>query len=167
MSRSEPEKAAICAGVPGIASRPKVWKRALTAVVPMASFLPRAHRVRADLRDLSTRRELDWVDVTAPGDACCFGLCDPVGVSGVETAGRRQPLVLSAAFTQTLSPQKRRSLRGRWFRLHFQYLCAFDRPGDYDYFAITAGPLRLGQRFAGRSHSPGRIARAVNKWTAT
>lgn len=133
-------------------------------VVPMASFLPNAGRLRADLRYLSARAELDWVDVTAPGDACCFGLCDPVSVSGAEPAGRRGPLILSAAFTQTLSPQKRRELRGRWFRLHFQYLCAFDRPGDYDYFAITAGPLRLADRYAGRSHSPGRIARAVNDW---
>ena len=136
-------------------------------VVPMASFLPRANRLRADLRYLSVRPELDWVDVTAPGDACSFGLCDPVAVSGVEPPDRRQPLILSAAFTRTLSPEKQRELRGRWFRLHFQYLCAFDRPGDYDYFAITAGPLPLGQRFAGRQHSPGRIARAVNKWTAT
>ena len=136
-------------------------------VVPMASFLPRANRLRADLRDLSARPELDWVDVSAPGDACSFGLCDPVTISGIEPADRRQPLILSAAFTRTLSPEKQRELRGRWFRLHFQYLCAFDRPGDYDYFAITAGPVPLGQRFAGRPHSPGRIARAVNKWTAT
>ncbi|MFO1140341.1 MAG: hypothetical protein U1E41_14830 [Paracoccus sp. (in: a-proteobacteria)] len=136
-------------------------------VVPMASFLPRANRLRADLRYLAARPELDWVDVTAPGDACSFGLCDPVTVTGVEPGDRRHPLVLSAAFARTLSPEKQRELRWRWFRLHFQYLCAFDRPGDYDYFAITAGPLRLGQRFAGRSHSPGRIARAVNKWTAT
>ncbi len=136
-------------------------------VVPMASFLPCANRLRADLRDLSARPELDWVDVSAPGDACSFGLCDPVTISGIEPADRRQPLILSAAFTRTLSPEKQRELRGRWFRLHFQYLCAFDRPGDYDYFAITAGPVPLGQRFAGRPHSPGRIARAVNKWTAT
>ncbi|WP_026155060.1 hypothetical protein [Paracoccus sp. N5] len=136
-------------------------------VVPMAAFLPRANRLRADLAYLSARPELDWVDVTAPGDACCFGLCDPVAVSGVAPPERRQPLVLSAAFTRTLSPEKRRSLRGRWFRLHFQYLCAFDRPGDYDYFAITAGPLPLGARFAGRDHSPGRIARPVNGFTAT
>lgn len=136
-------------------------------VVPMASFLPRANRLRADLRDLSSRHELDWIDVTAPGDACSFGLCDPVAVSGVEPPERRQPLILSAAFTRTLSPEKRRELRGRWFRLHFQYLCAFDRPGDYDYFAITAGPLTLGQRYGARPHSPGRIARAVNRWTAT
>ncbi|WP_134726154.1 hypothetical protein [Paracoccus luteus] len=133
-------------------------------VVPMASFLPRAGRLRSDLRYLSARAELDWVDVTAPGDPCCFGLCDPVAVSGVEPPGRRHPLVLSAAFRQTLSPDRRRTLRGRWFRLHFQYLCAFDRPERYDYFAITAGPQRLGARFAGRGHSPGRITRAVNDW---
>ena len=133
-------------------------------VVPMASFLPNAGRLRDDLRYLSVRPEVDWVDVSAPGDACCFGLCDPVSVSVGEPAGRRGPLVLSGAFTQTLSPATQRTLRGRWFRLHFQYLCAFDRPGDYDYFAITAGPLRLADRFAGRAHSPGRIARAVNDW---
>lgn len=133
-------------------------------VVPMASFLPRAGRLRQDLRYLSARPEVDWVDVSAPGDACSFGLCDPVAVSSVEPPDRRGPLVLSAAFRQTLSAQKQRTLRGRWFRLHFQYLCAFDRPGDYDYFAITAGPVRLADRFAGRSHSPGRIALPVNDW---
>lgn len=149
------------------AGGPRLSYLSLGHVVPMASFLPGANRLRADLRYLAARDELDWVDVTAPGDACSFGLCDPVAVSGAEPPGRRHPLVLSAAFTQTLSPAKRRELRGRWFRLHFQYLCAFDRPGDYDYFAITAGPLTLGRRFAGRGHSPGRIARAVNRWTAT
>lgn len=132
-------------------------------VVPMASFLPRATRLRRDLRDLSARPELVWVDVTAPGDACSFGLCDPVAVSGVEPPDRRWPLVLSAAFTQTLSPEKQAALKWRWFRLHFQYLCAFDRVRDYDYFAITAGPLTLGQRFAGRPHSPGRIATPANR----
>ena len=136
-------------------------------VVPMASYLPRADQLRADLRFLSTRDELAWVDVSAPGDACCFGLCDPVAVSGVAPADQRHPLVLSGAFKQTLSPEKQASLKGHWFRLHFQYLCAFDRPGDYDYFAITAGPMPLQQRFAQRHHSPGRITRAANRFTAT
>ncbi|KGJ03504.1 hypothetical protein SAMN04487972_11814 [Paracoccus halophilus] len=149
------------------AGGPRLGFLTLGHVVPMASFLPRAKRLRADLRDLSMRGDLDWIDVTAPGDACSFGLCDPVAVSGIEPEGRRQPLVLSAAFSQSLSAGKRRSLRGRWFRLHFQYLCAFDRPGSYDYFAITAGPRSLRDRFAGRQHSPGRIARPVNRWTAT
>jgi hypothetical protein len=134
----------------------------LGQVVPMVSFLPRAWRLRADLAYLSTRDELFWLDVTAPGDGCAFALCDPVAVSGVAPAGKRSPLVLSAAFTQTLSAERWRALRWRFFRLHFQYLCAFDHPNGYDYFAITAGPQTLAARFAGRAPSPARIERAVS-----
>lgn len=137
----------------------------LGQVVPMVSFLPKAYRLRGDLKFLSTRDELNWIDVTAPGDGCAFALCDPVSVSGVAPDGKRWPLVVSAAFTQTLSPERWRALRWRFFRLHFQYLCAFDRPGDYDYFQITAGPQTLGQRYEGRAPSPSRIDMAVSKYT--
>lgn len=130
-------------------------------VVPMAAFLPGAARLRADLAFLSQVPEIFWLDVTAPGDACCFALCDPVAVCGMAGPQQRWPLVISAAYTQTLSPQRQKAIRNRWFRLHFQYLCAFDRPGDYDYFAITAGPLTLAERFAGRRPSPARITRPV------
>ncbi|MBZ0124647.1 MAG: hypothetical protein K8F31_12265, partial [Roseovarius sp.] len=139
----------------------------LGQVVPMVSFLPDAHRLRADLRYLSARDELSWVDVTAPGDGCAFALCDPVAVSGVAPKDKRWPLVLSAAFTRTLSPERWRTLRWRFFRLHFQYMCAFDRPGDYDYFRITAGPLTLAERFAGRPASPSRIERPASKYIGT
>ena len=137
----------------------------LGQVVPMVSFLKGAHRLRADLAFLSTA-DIPWVDVTAPGDGCSFALCDPVAVSGVAPARQRWPLVISAAFTQTLSPARWAELRWKFFRLHFQYLCAFDRPGDYDYFRITAGPQTLGARFEGRAPSASRITRAVSKFTA-
>ncbi|WP_170409741.1 hypothetical protein [Ruegeria arenilitoris] len=136
----------------------------LGQVVPMVSFLPDARDLRTDLQFLSTRSELTWVDVSAPGDGCAFALCDPVGVSGVAPDQKRWPLVLSAAFTQTLSPERWHELRWRFFRLHFQYLCAFDRPGDYDYFRVTAGPLSLAQRFQGRDPSKSRIDQPVSKY---
>lgn len=138
----------------------------LGQVVPMVSFLPDAHRLRADLRFLSARPELTWVDVTAPGDGCAFALCDPVAVSGVSPEGKRWPLVFSAQFTRSLSPARWKELRWRFFRLHFQYLCAFDAPLDYDYFRITAGPITLGARYAGRPPSRSRIDRAVSKYTS-
>ena len=138
----------------------------LGQVVPMVSFLPRAHRLRADLQFLSTRDELVWVDVSAPGDGCAFALCDPVAVSGVATKGKRWPLVFSAAFTQSLSPARWKELRWRFFRLHFQYLCAFDRPRDYDYFRITAGPVTLKDRYAGRPASRSRIETPVSKYAS-
>ncbi len=139
----------------------------LGQVVPMMSFLPEARRLRADLAYLSAREELTWLDVTAPGDGCAFALCDPVAVSGVAPETQRWPLVISAAFTRTLSPARWRELRWRFFRLHFQYLCAFDRPGDYDYFRVTAGPLTLAERFADRAPSRQAIRRALSPHTVT
>ena len=146
---------------------PRLGFLTLGQVVPMVSFLRNAHRLRADLRYLSQRDELTWIDVTAPGDGCAFALCDPVAVSGVAPEGKKWPLVFSAAFTQSLSPARWKALRWRFFRLHFQYLCAFDAPKDYDYFQITAGPLSLAQRYAGRPASKSRIVKPVNKFTST
>ncbi|MFY0309390.1 hypothetical protein ACFMBG_05780 [Leisingera sp. D0M16] len=151
-------------GVPG--AGPALGFLTLGQVVPMVSFLPRARRLRTDLKYLSQCGELAWVDVTAPGDGCAFALCDPVAVSGVAPEGKRWPLVFSAAFTQTLSPQRWQQLRWRFFRLHFQYLCAFDRPGDYDYFRITAGPLTLAERYRDRKPSQSRIDVPVSKFTS-
>lgn len=143
-------------------TRPALAFLSLGQVVPMVSFLPEARRLRADLRFLSARDELVWIDVTAPGDGCAFALCDPVSVTGVAPADKRWPLVISAAFTQSLSPERWKALRWRFFRLHFQYLCAFDRPRDYDYFQITAGPVTLADRFRGRPASKSRIERATS-----
>ncbi|KIT17360.1 hypothetical protein [Jannaschia aquimarina] len=139
-------------------------------VVPMVSFLPDANALRADLHLMGAQGTVPWVDVTAPGDGCAFALCDPVAVSGVAPEAQRWPLVISAAFTQTLSPARWAELRRRYFRLHFQYLCAFDAlpgtPSDYDYFRITGGPRTLADHFAGRGHSPSRMTRPVNRFTA-
>lgn len=136
-------------------------------VVPMVSFLPRADRLRADLALLAASDALCWVDVTAPGDVCCFALCDPVAVTGVAPPDKRWPLVISAAFTRTLRPETWRALRWRYFETHFQYLNAFDNLtgvcGEYDYFRTTAGPLSLGARYAGRAPSPARIERGINR----
>ena len=145
----------IRAGLPE--PRPALAFLSLGQVVPMVSFLPRAQRLRADLHYLAARDELVWIDVTAPGDGCAFALCDPVAVTGVAPAGKRWPLVVSAAFTQTLSPARWAELRWRFFRLHFQYLCAFDRPRDYDYFQITGGAIPLAARYKHRPASKSRI----------
>lgn len=148
------------------ANGPKLALLSLGQVVPMVSFLRDAWRLRADLRFLSARDDLTWVDVTAPGDGCAFALCDPVAVSGVAPEGKRWPLVFSAQFTRSLSPARWKELRWKFFRLHFQYLCAFDRPLDYDYFQITAGPVSLGARYGDRPPSASRIDVSVSKYTS-
>ncbi len=153
-------------GVPE--NRPALGFLSLGQAVPMISFLPKARRLRGDLAYLSQREELTWVDVTAPGDGASFALCDPVGVTGVAPEGQRWPLVISAAFSQTLSPERWRMMKRRFFMLHFQYLFAFDNlsgaAGDYDYFRITAGPMTLATRFRGRAPSASRITRPCNPY---
>ena len=140
----------------------------LGQVIPMVSFLPEARRLRRDLRLLSTAEEITWLDVSAPGDGCCFALSDPVSVSGVAPpSDQKWPIIISAAFSKTLNAETLTSLKYRYFRLHFQYLCAFDKPGDYDYFQITAGPLTLQQRFHGRRSSQSRIDVPASRFTST
>lgn len=134
----------------------------LGQVIPMVSFLPKASDLRKDLFQLGIQDTVTWIDITAPGDGCCFALCDPVAVTGCATSETKQPLVLSAAFSQTLRPETWKRLKWRFFQVHFQYLCAFDRPGDYDYFRITAGPLKLADRFSKRTPSKKRIIKPVN-----
>ncbi|MFK7876671.1 MAG: hypothetical protein AB8B71_12970 [Paracoccaceae bacterium] len=135
-------------------------------VVPMVSFLPNAKDLRRDLNYLSQQENIAWIDVTAPGDGCSFALCDPVAVSSVAPQSKAWPLVFSAAFSQSLSAQKWRRLKRRYFRIHFQYLCAFDQPKDYDYFQITAGPLSLKDRYRGRAASKSRSETPINRHTS-
>lgn len=126
----------------------------LGQAIPMQGFLPEARQLRADLRQLAASRAVAWVDVTARGDGVCFWLTDPPAVCGVAPADQTGPLVFSAAFSETVSPEKWRAIRRQFFRLHIQYLAAFERPRDYDYFQITAGPLLLADRYRGRMPSP-------------
>jgi len=139
----------------------------LGQVIPMLSFLPDARRLRGDLRLLSMTDQAVWLDVSAPGDGCCFALSDPVAVSGVApNHGQKWPIVISAAFTKTLTEETLKTLKHRYFRLHFQYLCAFDRPSDYDYFKITAGPLTLEERFRNRKSSQSRVDVPASRYTS-
>ncbi|MEM6307811.1 MAG: hypothetical protein AAF701_07485, partial [Pseudomonadota bacterium] len=135
-------------------------------VMPMVAFLPNAHRLRRDLAYLGSCPNICWVDVTSIADGCTFALCDPVAVTGVAQDDQKWPLILSAAFQKTLSPAAWKALKWRYFSIHFQYLHAFDRPGDYDYFQITAGPIRLQDRYAHRAPSPNAIRTPVSKYTS-
>jgi len=128
----------------------------LGQTIPMLSFLPGAQRLRDELRLLGKTEACDWIDVSSLADGACYALSDPVGVSGVAPPmkERRNPKVISATFWEAVSPEMKARLKGRWFRIHIQYLCAFDTPVDFDYFRITSGPIRLADRFRDRKESP-------------
>lgn len=125
--------------------------------IPMSSFLPEAQYMRQDLQYLSEHRNVTWLDVSAPADGACFALADPVAISGVRTDKQIHPKVISAAFSKTLSQTQLDALRFRFFKKHFQYLCAFEHPDLYDYFLITAGPKPFADFVGGLKDSPSKI----------
>ena len=127
-------------------------------VIPLISYLPKAWEMRRDLQYLSTSEEITWIDVTAPTDSVCFAFVDPVATSGLDTKDRIWPIMISAQFKAAIAPERYEALKKKYFQIHIQYLCAFENPGLYEYFAITAGPETLGTRFAGRKHTPQRIS---------
>lgn len=148
----------------GIASGNRLALMTLGQSIAMTSFLPDARELRADLARIADDGRIFWLDVTAPGDGACFALTDPA--ANCRTEGRRaetlNPLVISAAFRQTMEPGELQRYRWRLLRMHFQYLCSFARPKCFDYFKITAGPQSLSKRFAGRSCSPSMLADPVS-----
>jgi hypothetical protein len=119
--------------------------------IPLLTSLPSAHGFRAELDRLARDPALDWVDFTAPPDGCCFALTNPFTAAGLPPARANHPRLLSPRFAAMFSPAAYAEIKRDRFRLHFQYLMASELPGDYDYTAITAGPVTLGARFAGQA----------------
>ena len=130
---------------------PRVGLLTLGHWTPLLSSLPQAERFRTELDRLARDPALDWVDFTAPPDGCCFALTDPISAAGAAPARPNHPRLLSPRFAAMFSPARYAEIKRDRFRLHFQYLMASELPGDYDYTAITAGPLLLGERFEGQA----------------
>ena len=142
--------------IAGDGERPALALLTLGQSIPMVSFLPEAKQLRADLRLLSEQPHLAWVDVSAPGDGCSFALADPVAVSGVARGGQALAAGdVGGVQRRRWRPRRWRELKRRYFRLHFQYLCAF-RPAR----GLRLLPHHGGAADAGRA-VPG--ARAVEE----
>jgi len=122
--------------------------------IPLLSYQAEAVEFRRELARLRSTGELTWIDITAPPDGCCFALVDPTEVcEDGRPEGERTvagPKRLSPRFAQCFGAEGYRAVRRDKYRCHFQYLMAVERPAIYDYFAISAGPQRLGDHFAQR-----------------
>ncbi|MEO0343647.1 MAG: hypothetical protein AAF198_09435 [Pseudomonadota bacterium] len=149
----------------GLTRSSKIDLLTLGHAIPMASFLPHGQEFRRDMQLVSQEKSITWADVTAPGDGACFALADPVAISGLSAPDQIHPKVVSAAYSKTLKPENWKRLKLRLFKAHFQYLCAFDYPDQYDYFAITSGPVSFRTRVEEWRESPGKITKNVNAYT--
>jgi pimeloyl-ACP methyl ester carboxylesterase len=117
---------------------------------PTLTCLPSAKAQRDLLVQLSCQPDLNWVDLSSAADGSCFPFVDPLrGLHPYQFVppGANAPKMLSVRWHTLFSPSQYQALRQDPFRLHFQYIYSTPIVGDGDYFAITAGPQTLRQRF--------------------
>lgn len=135
---------------PGLAKRSRVSLLTLGGSIPMLGWQPEAGWFRDEIAALSRNPDIDWLDFTTAQDGATFAMLDPVKLLDLPQAEPPRPKVLSTKLFEMFSPETFARVRRDWRLTHFQYLMAFEKPGDYDYFAMTAGPQTLAERFAHR-----------------
>ena len=113
--------------------------------IPLLSLLPKAQVYRNELERVAKATNVFWYDITSAIDGACFPLKNPVTISGIAITDK--PIVLSARFHTLFTPATYKKIRRDWYKIHFQYLLAHELNGQYDFFAMTAGAQRLGDRF--------------------
>lgn len=131
-------------------AKPRLSLLTLGQTIMWFAWLPRADDFRAEIAAVAESNAIDWIDVSAPPDGACFALVDPYTAIGDRRTDRKNPKLLNAKFHETIPAERLDKRTRNWMELHFQYIMATTRPGDYDYFAITAGPESLAERFAHR-----------------
>lgn len=119
--------------------------------IPMVSFFTAAKQYRQQLQQLGAST-IYWVDVTSPIDGACFALLDPVRDSGLHLAEQQGPKVVSARFHTLFSVEQYQKMKKSWYRIHFQYIMATERSGDYDFFALVMGKRSLPDRLSRLKH---------------
>lgn len=121
--------------------------------IPMMGWQPEAQWFREAVKRIVDEPRLDWLDFTVAQDGATFALQDPVKQLGLraETGEDDKPKLLSTKLFDLFTPETFKAVHRDWRRVHFHYLMASERAADYDYFAITAGPQTLAQRYAHRA----------------
>lgn len=116
--------------------------------IPLLSMQREQQAYRDDMMLLSMHDKLLWVDYSAPTDGACFAQKNPLAVSGIALPAGAGPKILSPRFFKLYNKENYARLKYRWYTMHFLYLMSSDLPGEYDYFAMTAGSTPFASRFA-------------------
>jgi len=130
-------------------ARPAFALLTLGNCIPLLGLFPQAADYRAQLQRLGESDALHWVDICSPTDWASTAMRDPLQLCGISARqrGAGWPQVISPRFHTLFSANTYRGMRRNKHQLHTQYLMATEKAGRYDYFAITAGPMALADRF--------------------
>lgn len=126
---------------------PRVVLLTIGANFPIVGFHSVSQDFRDHLRQLAVEPSIDWIDCQARKDVMNFYQFDPIASHGIEVgASRRNPTIVAVRFRDIVKPEHYNSFRWKFFRVHFQFVMANERPHAYDFFMIVCGPVPLKER---------------------
>jgi hypothetical protein len=129
--------------------RPRVVLLTIGGNLPIVGFHAAATDFRDHLRRLATEPSIDWIDCQSRKDVMNFHPFDPIVGHGIDVgAARRNPTIVGVRFRDIIKPEHYNRFRWQFFRVHFQFVMANERPHFYDFFMIVCGPVPLRERMA-------------------
>ncbi len=117
--------------------------------LPLVSLLPGSVKLREDLKTVATAPGVRWLDFSARRDGASVTQVDPLKISGISRPEGIpvRPQQFPVRIVKMFPPDVYAVIKKDIFRIHFQYIMAGELLTDYDFFAITAGPLTVAERF--------------------
>jgi len=116
---------------------------------PIVGFHAVSQDFRDHLRLLAIEPSIDWIDCQSRKDVMNFYPFDPIAGHGIDVgASRRNPTIVPVRFREIIKPEHYNLFRWKFFRVHFQFVMANERPHAYDFFMIVCGPIPLSERMA-------------------
>jgi hypothetical protein len=128
---------------------PRVVLLTLGGNYPIVGFHAAAQHFRDHLRELAIEPSVEWIECQARKDVMNFFQLDPLTSHGIEVgAARCNPKIVAVRFREVIDPSHYNLFRWQFFRVHFQFVMANERPHAYDFFMIVCGPVPLRERMA-------------------
>jgi hypothetical protein len=128
---------------------PRVVLLTLGGNMPIVGFHKAAVGFREHLRLLAVEPSIDWIDCQSRKDVMNFFPFDPVTGHDIDAgSGKRNPTIVPVRFREIIRPEHYNRFRWKFFRVHFQFVMANERPHPYDFYMIVCGPVPLKERFS-------------------
>ena len=128
---------------------PRVLLLTIGGNLPIVGFHAVSTEFRDHLRQLAVEPTIDWIDCQARKDVMNFYQFDPIAAHGIELGSdKRNPTIVAVRFRDIVKEEHYDSWRWQFFRVHFQFVMANERPHAYDFFMIACGPIPLRERMA-------------------
>ena len=128
---------------------PRVVLLTIGGNFPIVGFHAVSQDFRDHLRLLAVEPSIDWIDCQSRKDVMNFYPFDPIAGHGIDVGAlRRNPTIVPIRFRDIIKPEHYNLFRWKFFRVHFQFVMANERPHAYDFFMIVCGPVPLSERMA-------------------